>query len=114
MGRSPVLDDAQTPGRDLLPDAMVQQDDAVGDELLNAVPGQLVRLVPLGSNNRGQSSLFEPIEEAADFGAEDRWVGQIAEERLNGVQDNSPRPNPLDGIGNSYEEALEVILAGFA
>ncbi len=41
--RSPVLDDAQAPGRDLLPDAMVQHDHAVRDELLDAVPGQLVR-----------------------------------------------------------------------
>src|ERR1035441_10860669 len=87
---------------------MVQQDHAVGDELLYAVPGQLVGLVPLGGNDRGQSFLLEPVEQAADFGAHDAWVGQFAEERFNGVQHDSPRAHPLDCVGNSYEEALEV------
>src|SRR6202790_4056466 len=92
---------------------MVQDDHAVGDELLDAVPGQFVWPVPLGGNDRGQSFLLEPVEQAADFGAQDTWVWQIAEERFNGVQDDSPRPDPLGCIGNSNEEALEVILAGF-
>ena len=38
--RPAVLDDAQPPGRDLLVDPVVEQDDAVGDVLLQAVPGQ--------------------------------------------------------------------------
>jgi hypothetical protein len=33
--------------------------------------------------------------------------------RFQGVQDDSPRPHPLDCVGNSNEETLEVILAGF-
>src|ERR1035438_4353777 len=39
------------------------------DQLLYAVPGQLVGLVPLGGNDRGQPFLLEPVEQAADFGA---------------------------------------------
>src|ERR1700675_3869906 len=70
-------------------------------------------MVPLGGNDRSQSFLLEPVEQAPDFGAQDTWVWQIAEERFNGVQDDSLRPDPLDCVGNSNEEALKVILAGF-
>jgi hypothetical protein len=70
-------------------------------------------MVPLGGDDRGQAFLLEPVEQAADFGAQDTWVWQILEERFNGVQYDSARPNPLDCVGNSNEEALEVILAGF-
>src|ERR1700674_4340554 len=77
------------------------------------MPGQLVRPVPLGGNDRGQSFLLEPVEQAADFGAQDTWVWHLAEERFNGVQDDSPCPNLLDSVGNSDEEAIEIILPGF-
>src|ERR1017187_7689147 len=92
---------------------MVQDDHAVRAELLDAVPGQLVRPVPLGGNDRGQSFLLEPVEQAADFGAQDTWVWHLAEERFNGVQDDSSRPDPLDSVGNSNEEAIEIVLPGF-
>src|ERR1035437_9820492 len=92
---------------------MVQHDHAVRDELLYAVPGQLAGTAPLGGNDRGQSFLLEPVEQAVDFGAQDTWVWQLAEERFNGVQHDSPRPDLLDSVGNSNEEAIEVILAGF-
>ncbi len=107
------FDDAQAPRRDLFPDTMVQDDHAVGDEFLDAVPGQLVRPVPLGGDDRGQSFLLEPVEQAADFGAQDTRVRHLAEERFNRVEDDSLRANPLDSVGNSNEEAIEVILAGF-
>src|ERR1017187_7882705 len=42
-----------------------------------------------------------------------RQTWQFADERFNGVQDDSPRSHPVDCVGNSNEETLEVILAGF-
>ena len=112
VGRSPVLDDAQAPGRDLLADAMVQHDHAVRDELLDPVPGQLVGPVPLGGDDRGQALLLQPAEQPADFGAQDAGVGQLAEERFKRVEDDALRANPLDGVGNSNEETIEVVLPG--
>ncbi len=81
--------------------------------LLSISPLQLVGLVALGGDDGGQSFLLEPVEQAADFGAHDPWVWQLAEQRFNGVQHDSPRSHPFDCVGNSNEEALEVILSGF-
>ena len=57
--------------------------------------------------------LLEPAEQAADFGAQDARVRQLAEERFDRVQDDALRPDPLDRVGNANEEAVEVVLAGF-
>ena len=46
VGGAAVLDDAEPPGGDLLPDPEVEEDDAVGHVLLEAVAGQEV-IAPL-------------------------------------------------------------------
>src|SRR5688572_28317139 len=92
---------------------MFQQDHAVGDELLQAVPGQPVGLVALGGYDRSQSFLPEPFEQTADFGAQDTVVWQLPEEHFDGVQDDSPGFDLLDSVSQSNEETVEVILAGF-
>ena len=43
VGRAAVLDDPQPPRGDLLGDAVVEEDDAVGDVLLQAVARQRAR-----------------------------------------------------------------------
>ena len=73
---------------------MIQHDDAVRNEFLDAVPGELVRAIPLGGNDGGQSFLLEPVEQAADFSTEDPWIWQLAEERFDGIQDDSFRSDP--------------------
>ena len=94
VGRAAVLDDPQPARRDLLVDAVVEQDDAVGDVLLEALAGQRVHAA-LAGDHRGDAALLEPGEQAAQFGAQHRRVGQAGEERLDRVEDDPPR---ADGV----------------
>ena len=51
-------------------------------------------------------------EQAAQLGAQDRRVGQPGEQRLDGVEHDPPGADGVDGVAQSDEETLEVVLAG--
>ncbi len=108
-----VFDDAQTAGGDFLAGPMVNEDDAIGDKLLDAVPRQLVGAVALGRDDRGQPSLFEPAEQAPDFRAKNAGVRQLGEERFNRVEDDALGADLLAGVRDADEEAVEIVFAGF-
>ena len=62
--RAAILDDAQAPRRHLLVDAVVEQDHAVGDVLLQAVAGQRA-FAPLAGDDGGDALVLEPAEQPA-------------------------------------------------
>src|SRR4029453_7912926 len=69
MGGAAVLDDAEPSGRELLGDAVVEDDDAVGDVLLEAVAGEGA-VAPLAGDDRRDPLVLKPAEQAAELGAE--------------------------------------------
>ena len=92
-----VLDDAQPPRRDLLGDAVVEQDHAVGDVLLQALAGQRP-VAALAGDDGGDALVLEPAEQPAQLGAQDRLVGQAAEQRLDGVEHDPLGADGVDGV----------------
>ena len=106
-----VLDDAQPAGRELLGDAVVEQDDAVGDVLLQALAGERA-LAALAGDDRRDALVLEPAEQAAQLRAEDRGVGQAAEERLERVEHDALGADGVDGVAEADEQPFEVVLAG--
>ena len=111
VGGAAVLDDAQPAGRELLGDAVVEHDDAVGDVLLQAVAGERA-VAALAGDDRRDPLVLEPAEQPAQLGAQDGGVGQAAEERLEGVEHDALGADRVDGVAQADEEAFEVVLAG--
>ena len=62
MRSSTIFDDPQPPRRQVVDDAMIEQDDAVGHILFDTVPGQ-TPFSTLGSNHRGEPVVLEPIKQ---------------------------------------------------
>lgn len=109
VGGAAVLHDAEAPGGHLFGHAVVEEDDAVGDVLLEALPREGA-VAALGGDDRGDPAVLQPAEEAAELGAEDGLVGEAREERLQGVEDDAPRAHRVDGEREADEEPVEVEL----
>ena len=88
VGRAAILDDAQAARGKLIVDAVVEQDDAVGDVFLQAVARQCA-FAALAGDDGGDAPGLEPLEQPAQFGAQHLLVFQAAEERLDGVHNNA-------------------------
>ncbi len=73
VGRAPVFDDPEPPGRELVGDPVIQQDHAIRDVLLQALPSQRL-LSPLPGDDGGDAALLEPAKQPAQLGAEDGVV----------------------------------------
>src|SRR5262249_8522322 len=101
----------QPPHRQLFGDAVVQQEDAVGDVLLQALPREGA-VAALGGDDRGHAAVLEPAEQPAQFGPPDGLVGQPAEERLGGGPGDAACAAGGDGAAQADEQALQVVLAG--
>ena len=111
VDRAAVLDDAQPAGRELLGDAVVEQDDAVGDVLLQPLAGERA-VAALAGDDGGHALVLEPAEQPAQLRAQDGGVGQAAEERLDGVEHDALGADRVDGVAQADEQAFEVVLAG--
>ena len=109
--RAAVLDHAQPPGRDLVVDAVVEQDHAVGDVLLQALPGQRPVAALAGDDGR-DPLVLQPAEQPPQLGAQDGLVGQAGEERLERVEDDPLGADRVDRVAEADEQPLEVVLAG--
>src|SRR5688500_13821253 len=83
VGRAPILDDAQPSSRKIVDDAMVEQYNAVGHVLLDAVPRE-ASFAPLGGDNSRQLAVLEPIEEPPHLRADDGFIGNAGEQRVDG------------------------------
>ncbi len=68
--RAAVLDDAQPARRDLLVDAVVEQDHAVGDVFLQALAGQRAGSAALAGDDGGDALVLQPAEQAPQLGAQ--------------------------------------------
>src|SRR5687768_18587018 len=80
-----IFDNAKTAGRDLIGDAMIKEDDAIGDVFFKALARE-GSFAALAGDDGGDAFVFEPAKKAAEFAAEDRNVAEAAEEGFNGVE----------------------------
>ena len=112
MERAAILHDAQPAGGDLVVDAVVQDDDAIGDVFLQALARQ-PRFATLRGDDGGDALVLEPAEEPAQLGAQDGFVGQAGEEGLDGVQHDALGVDRVNGLAQPDEQPFQVELAGF-
>ena len=75
VGGAAVLHDAHAAGGNLVGDAMVEQDDAIGDVFFQSVAGQGA-VAALAGDDGGDALVFQPAEEAAQLGAENAFILQ--------------------------------------
>ena len=110
-GRAAIFDDAQTPRRKLIVDAVVEQDHAVGDVFLQAITRQRA-FAALSGDDRRDALRLEPLEQPAQFGAQQLFVFQAAEQRLDGVDNDTFGADRVDGKAEPDEKTFEIIFAG--
>jgi hypothetical protein len=60
-------------GGNLVFDAMIQKDHAIGNIFFQAVPGQRP-FAALGGDDRGEAAILKPAEQAAEFSAQNSFV----------------------------------------
>ena len=111
MGGAAVLDDAQAPGRDLLVHAVVEQDHAVGNVFFQALARERA-LAALAGDERGHALVLQVAEQAPQLRAQQRLVGEAAEQRLDRVEHDTLPAHRVDGEAEPEEQPLEVVLAG--
>ena len=87
VARAAVLHDAQPARRDLIVDAMVEHDHAVGDVLFEPLAGQRVDAA-LAGDHRGDAAVLQPGEQPPQLGAQHPGVAQSGEQRLDRVEDD--------------------------
>ena len=105
-----IFDDAEAAGGDLVGDAVVEEDDAVGDVFFEALAGE-GSVAAFGGDDGGEIFFFEPVEEAAEFGAEDGGIGEAGEEGFDSVEHDAFGADGFDGVVEADEEAFEIVFA---
>ena len=102
--RAAIFDDAQPARGDLLDDAVIEQDDAVGDELLEALTREMM-LAALTGDDRRDAAVLQPSEQPPQFRAQNRLVRQAREDRLDRVEHEALRADRANGFVEADEEA---------
>ena len=111
VARAAVLDDAKPARRDLIVDAMVEKDDAVGDVLLEALTRERVDAAFAGDDGR-DAAFLQPGEQAPQLGAQHAGVAQSGEERFDRVEHDAARADRAQRVVETDEEAFEVVFSG--
>ena len=111
VSRAAILDDAQPTRRKLILDAVVEQDHAVGDVFFQAVARQRA-FAALAGDDGGNALFLEPFEQTAQFGAQQQFVFEAAEQGLDGIDNDALGADGVDGIAEADEKALEIVFAG--
>src|SRR5262249_33899992 len=111
MSGAPVLDDPQPAGREPVLDAMIEQDHAVAHVLLEPMTRELT-LAALARHDRGDPSLLQPGEQPTELRAQDGFVREAGEERLDRVENHPSSADGVDRVPEADKEPLEVVLSG--
>jgi hypothetical protein len=111
VGAAAILDDAQAPGGHLLGHTVVEQDHAVGDVLLQPLARE-ASFAALAGDDRGDALVLQPAEEAPQLRAQQRLVGEAAEEGLERVEHHALGAHRVDRHPQPQEQAFEVVFAG--
>jgi hypothetical protein len=109
--RAAVLDDAQAPRRDLVDDAVVEQDHAVGDVFLEAVAGERV-LAALAGDDGVTPRSFSQRKSGRSSARRMPWLGRPANSASIVSRHDPLGADRVDRVAEADEQALEVVLAG--
>ena len=110
--RAPVFHDPEPSGRDLVVDPVVEDDHAVRDVLLDPELGQVAQLAALAADHHRQAAVLEPAEQPIELPADDRLVGERAEQHLDRVQEDPFGADGLDRHREPDEQSFEVERTG--
>ena len=108
--RTAIFHDPQAPRRDLVVDAVVEQQHAVRDVFLQPLAREGA-VAALGGDHGGQAAFLEPVEQAADLGPQDRRIGEGGEQALDGVEHHALGADRFDRQFQAQEERLEIVVA---
>ena len=107
-----VLDHAQAARRDLIVDAVVEQDHRIRDVLLEPLPGQGA-VAALARDHGGDALVLQPSEQPSQFRPEDGVVLQAGKQRFDGVEDDALGAHRPNRVIEPDEQPFEVVLARF-
>lgn len=111
VGRAAILDDAQAARGDLVINAVVEGDDTIGDIFLEPMAGDGV-LAAFGGDDGGDAFVLEPVQQAAEFAAQDAQVGEGGEQVFDGIEGDAARTDGVDGRAQAQKDALQVEFSG--
>ena len=109
--RAAILHNPEASRRQFLLDALLQNNDAVGHILFDAVPCQGSFAAFSGYDAR-KPALFQPGKQAPQFGAKKRLVRQAGEQRIDAVEYDAARVDLVDRISKPDEKPFEVVFPG--
>jgi hypothetical protein len=107
-----VLDHAQAARRDLIVDAVVEQDHRIRDVLLESLPGQGA-IATLARDDGGDALVLQPPEQPSQLRPEDGVVLQAGKQRFDGVEDDAPGSDGPNRVVEPDEQPFEIVLACF-
>jgi len=109
--RAAVFHDAKPSGGDLVGHAMVEENNAIGDVLFESVTGECP-FAAFGGNHGGDSLVFQPAEQAAQFSTQNALVLESGEQVLDCVENHALRADTINGGTETDEESLQIVIAG--
>ena len=95
--RASVFDNAKTPGKNGFRRPVIEQDDAIGNILFQAMVRKLA-FAALAGDHSSELSFFEPTKQASKFRAQNCLVREAGEQRLDTVEHYPLRSNGVDGL----------------
>ena len=111
VSRAAILHHAQAPGANLLGDALVENNHAIGHIFFQPVPRDR-RLALFAGNDGRHAAILQPAEQPAQLRAQDGVIWQSGEQRLDRVEHDAFRADGIDGVAETDEEPFEIVLAG--
>ena len=110
MRRAAIFDDAQAAGRDSVLDPVVEKQHAIRHIFFETMPGERA-VATLGGDDRGEFSLFQPIEQPTDFGAQNGRVGKSREKAFDRVEHDPFGADLLHSELEPNEQSLQIVIA---
>ena len=110
VGGASELEDLHGAATFFLAEDVAEDDDVVGDELLDVVSADGAVLAgAFGGDDGGDAHDTEGGDEAEDFASDDDGVGEPVEEGAEGVDDDALGVDGADGVLDACEECAEVV-----
>ena len=110
MIRPAIFDDPNSTDGHLFVHPVIQQNDAIGNVLLQAMTGVRV-LSRLAGNDGRDFFLLQPSEKSLDLQAKNAGIGEARKERFNGIQNDAFGTNGINGMVQTNEQSLKIKVA---
>src|SRR3954451_9223475 len=85
VSRSAILYDPESPGRKLMIDTMVEENDTIGDIFLETITRQRV-LTTFSGDDRGDPAILDPPKKASKLGAKYPFIRKPGKQGFEGVK----------------------------